>query len=349
MKNLKHQIGKHLSCLGIAAAMLFGITSCDMMTDDYSECTLRVAFKYDMNMKFADAFEHEVSSVTLYAYDKSGKLAYTKTESVKSIIDRGGYMEVDDITPGEYTLKVWAEGEERYADSWIYGASGTSKENTSDKGSLTDNTCKMNRSEREVKHELTSLYYGEVTNADLTHKSSDNSKNTVTVPLIKDTNYIRVVLQNASGEKINADDFTFKIEDDNTSMSYDNSLIPGDSVTYYAWSKYDGAVGDETEGGAQTSMSAVVAEFTVGRLTTGTSPQLKVYDKEGTLRFSVPVTDYALLVKGEYNKKMDDQEYLDRCDEYNFIFFIDDSSNWIRAQILVHSWRVVINNTHLGS
>ena len=52
-----------------------------------------------------------------------------------------------------------------------------------------------------------------------------------------------------------------------------------------------------------------------------------------------------LLVKGNYNKGMTDQEYLDRQHEYNFVFFIDDNHNWLAAQIYINSWRVVLNNT----
>jgi hypothetical protein len=41
---------------------------------------------------------------------------------------------------------------------------------------------------------------------------------------------------------------------------------------------------------------------------------------------------------------MEDQEYLDRQDEYNMTFFLDESGNWISSSIIVNSWRVVLNN-----
>ena len=71
---------------------------------------------------------------------------------MKDIENRGGYMSVNELTPGHYTLKVWAEGEERYADSYIYG-----EPNSQDISSL---TCRINRSECIVDHDLTSLYHG---------------------------------------------------------------------------------------------------------------------------------------------------------------------------------------------
>ena len=79
----------------------------------------------------------------------------------------------------------------------------------------------------------------------------------------------------------------------------------------------------------------------------GTHPRLTVRNTEGKTVLSIPFTDYALLVKGNYNRKMTDQEYLDRQDEYNFIFFLDSNQNWLSASIIVNSWRVVLNNTDL--
>ena len=59
--------------------------------------------------------------------------------------------------------------------------------------------------------------------------------------------------------------------------------------------------------------SAAIAELTVPRLVKGQELRLTVTDKEtGRTVFSIPLIDYALLVKGFYNRDMDDQEYLDR-------------------------------------
>ena len=63
--------------------------------------------------------------------------------------------------------------------------------------------------------------------------------------------------------------------------------------------------------------------------------------------FSIPLVDYALLVKGRYNEAMDDQEYLDRQDEYNMTFFLDEKDQWYDAYIYIESWMVVLQNTGL--
>ena len=97
-----------------------------------------------------------------------------------------------------------------------------------------------------------------------------------------------------------------------------------------------------------TQVSAVVAEMTVNRLLASKHPRLKVYNNlNKKMVFSIPLIDYALLVKGNYNKEMTDQEYLDRQDDYSFIFFVDDHLDWLSATIYVNSWRVVLQNVDM--
>ena len=67
----------------------------------------------------------------------------------------------------------------------------------------------------------------------------------------------------------------------------------------------------------------------------------------GKTVLSIPLIDYALLVKGFYNRDMDDQEYLDRQDVYDMVFFLDESDRWLDAYIYINSWKVVMQNSEL--
>ena len=316
----------------LSALLLVLLSSCSLMHDDLSQCRreLRVSFRYDMNMKFADAFANEVKRVTLYAYAADGSLAMQKTESARAITARGGYMTLDGLAPAHYRLIAWAEGEQRHADSYDYGTPSSTA------SSADVLTCRIRRSTRDISHDLTPLYHGLLTDADLT--MSGYGVKSVTMPLTKDTNVIRVVLQNASGKRLSKDDFSFSIDDDNSWLACDNSPLSDDSITYRPWSVYDGTAGDTLS----TAVSAVVAETTVNRLFTSKSPRLQVRNNHnGKTVFNIPLIDYILLVKGNYHRAMSDQEYLDRQDEYDFVFFLDDNRNWLSASILVNSWRVV--------
>ena len=80
----------------------------------------------------------------------------------------------------------------------------------------------------------------------------------------------------------------------------------------------------------------------------GHRPRLHIRNREtGATVLSIPLIDYALLVKGHYNKDIPDQEYLDRQDEYNMVFFLDKNENWANSFIYLNSWKVVLQNTDL--
>lgn len=194
--------------------------------------------------------------------------------------------------------------------------------------------------------------------------NDDGGEYTYVMPLTKDTNVFRVVLQHLSGEDINADDFVFSIEDRNGWMAHDNSLINDEPITYRAWSTYSGEAGVDvlTKSGvdvmpevgnrAVTTVKAAVAELTVSRLVKRdwnlySRPMLTIHTTEGKLVVSIPVIDYALLVRGECNRNMSEQEFLDRADEYNMTFFLDEDNKWVSTVIQILSWKVVRSNVDI--
>ena len=90
--------------------------------------------------------------------------------------------------------------------------------------------------------------------------------------------------------------------------------------------------------------------MSTGRLVwdNGTPAILSVTNNEtGQVVLSIPLMDYALLVKGYYNRDMPDQEYLDRQDEYNLTFFLDENNRWVSSTIIINSWRVVLSEEEL--
>jgi hypothetical protein len=177
---------------------------------------------------------------------------------------------------------------------------------------------------------------------------------TETMSLTKDTNNVRVILQHLSGVDVDKDLFRFEITDVNGALDYDNSLMEDEVLTYSPWSVVAGSAGVGSgdiyaSTRAQTSVSVALAEFTVSRLMTSTNPMLSIYNVEDNDRLvlSIPLKDYALLVKGNYNRQMDDQEYLDRQDEYNLTFFLDEFGNWATSMIIINSWSVVLNQSEI--
>lgn len=327
------------SYIGMIGAMMafiiMGATFSSCIYDDTDDCRteLRIRFKYDYNMKFADAFAHEVKTVHLYAYDESGKLALEKTATVSG---EGYTMNVNELkTDTKYNFVVWAEGENR-GDSYDFGSSATE----------TGLTAKVKRTDAKVTTDLTPLFHGRVTGASFAAKYGTTQ--TVDIPLVKDTKNIKLVLQEQDGTKqLDPNDFIMEITDDNGFLNYDNSLLSDETLSYSPWSVTAGQAGADngvsTKAARETVLSVIVSEFTTNRLVAdGHKPRLTVWNKNKTDKpvFSIPLIDYILLVKGNYNRDMSDQEYIDRQDTYDMVFIIDNG-HWLSSYIYINSWRVV--------
>lgn len=65
--------------------------------------------------------------------------------------------------------------------------------------------------------------------------------------------------------------------------------------------------------------------------------------KENRTVLQIPINEYALLVKGYEYADLSDQEYLDRQDQYNMTFFLDESGHWIKANIIINNWHIIRN------
>lgn len=92
--------------IGIAALSV-GLYACDWIHDDSLPlCEFRLYFKYDYNMKFADAFQHEVDFVTLFFCDQEGNFLFQRRIE-KSELDERNSIALD-MEPGTYQVVTWA-------------------------------------------------------------------------------------------------------------------------------------------------------------------------------------------------------------------------------------------------
>lgn len=328
---MKHRASQMVTAATFAIAAMT-MAACGIY-DDQDDCQLdlQLRLKYDYNMLFADAFAHEVKTARVYAYDPSGALAMSKTIDTsdgKQTIDASELA-----TDVDYDFLVWAEGED-HGDSYDFGSA--SQETSASAKLLRDG-------DNAIASDITPLFHGRLTSQKFEKKY--NTTQTIEIPLVKDTKNIKVVLQEIDGEgSISPNDFTMTITDNNGYLDYDNSLKADDQLTYYPWSTYNGEAGvDEGD----TKVAALVAEFSINRLVKEShSPRLTVKNNVGETVLSIPLIDYALLVKGNYNSSMSDQEYLDRQDSYDLVFFISQG-RWLNSVIYINSWRVVLQGADI--
>lgn len=341
----------HKTNLRIVAILLSALSlgSCSgLMYDEEGDCDphYKARFIFDMNMLYADAFSKEVNSVTLYLLDPAtGNIVWQKSERGDRLREDGYLMDLD-VAPGSYQLLAWCgEGlDEHFTIS-------------SDASHYSHLTCTLNREYESraagasavSRKDLKRLYHGKT---DVKVFPEDEGTYIYNVELVKNTNDVNIVLQHLSGEIVK-DGFTFTVTDANGSMDWDNSIMPDEEITYYAWQTMAGTAGIEypeaNDVPVITSMSACVANLTVGRLMADrrNDMRVRIYNPAGEKIVDIPLIQYALLVRGRYEQSMTEQEYLDRQDKYDLVFFIDEGNRWADSYIYINSWMVVRQTSDL--
>lgn len=300
-----------------------------------------IEFKYDYNMKYADAFANEVKSVSLFVFDQNDILVESVTIADEERLKAADFAIPLELESGEYELVAWAGlNNETSFDLLADVEVGKTKREELQVALKTTN-------DKRVAADLEPLYHGAMT----LNYTAEPGTYTETMSLVKDTNVVRILLQQMS-DGIVADKFRYEITADNGLLDWNNDVIASGELTYEPWSVTTGTADVAPDYGTNATradqVSVAIAEFTINRMIDGQSSILTIYNiEENEPVLSIPVADYALLVKGYYNSNMSNQEYLDRQDEYNMTFFLDEDGDWLSASIIVNSWRVVLNNDTL--
>lgn len=321
---------RHLSNICISLLSAVALTGC--ITDDFAECPNEYELKiiFDRNMLFADAFASQVKSVDIKVFDsETGREVY-------SFADQGAALESPDyrvslpVPPGSYDILCWAG----MAEGNSFGYADPTADFLEHQNVLlnTDNGISSRR--------LDNLYHGLSRGVTFVDNNTIGSTQvqTATMYLTKDTNRVYVMLLNLDGTQMRESDFTFSISSANAEMDYENSVAAARKVTYQPWSV--SPILSETDNSASPLQSALAAEFSVARLTDGSSSRLDVHRvADGERIISIPLERNLLLYKGEYYSFMSDQEFLDRQDDYVVTFILDKNNNWDRAaMIYINNW-----------
>jgi len=338
----------------LACLLAFSSCSNSWLYEEEGDCSVyyRLKFRYDMNLKWADAFANEVTSIHLYAFDKSGLLAWQKAEQIVPGTAEN-YSMLLDLPAGDYKLLAWCglqnDGEHDESFSVPEARVGETR--------MEQLQCALNRQHDESgaysNEHLYRLFHGVLDVA--LPVNDDGGSYEYTMSLIKNTNHIRVILQHLSGVDVNKDDFIFRIDDENGLMAYDNELLEDENINYRPWDvqNVEAGIGMDGNRAVHANVKGLVADFTVGRLieTHREKMILAIDTKDGKKVARIPVMDYALMGKEyyekEYNYPMDKREFLDRLDECVMTLFLDENNNWVSSVIQILSWRVVLSNVEV--
>lgn len=329
------------------------LTSCDsMIYDDEGDCDpyYKVRFVYDRNLKYTDAFAAEVNEVTLYIVDTDGNIVWQKHEAGDELKTGSYLMDVEGVAPGTYSLIAWC-GSGHTTDFSIPESATKHTHLQATLGGRSAHDEGWNFAGSAVRSNFRDLYHGKL--MDVTFPDTQGT-HVYEISLTKDTNDVHVVLQHLSGDPVDETQFLFTIEEESGLMDWDNTVLPDEPLRFYAHTVRSGSAGVDVpdytgdgQGGrsrAITNVSCAVADLQVSRITPQQRNFVRIYrNDDHSLVASIPIADYATMTKGEH-AKLSDADYLDYCDDYSMVLFLDDNGRWFDTTIYINSWKVVINH-----
>lgn len=331
MERLKRSRGAWWT--GIACIVLLSVafSACEKIYDNLEACPHGVSlrFVYDYNMLFSNAFPKEVDCLTLYVYDEEENYVATHVVTEEALLQDEDWRMQLELSEGTYHFVV-------------YGGMACGKRSfgpVSEPDTLSLSTDLRTRLDAECltdpdRKNLHGFYWGE-----LTLSTADLFREGV-VKMMKNTNNIRIVLQDVNGGSEHGDDFTFEIMDDNTLFGPDNDLISAGNVTYTPWRQGDAPIG-MVHGNAITG---AFAELSTSRLMTKNEPHLVVRNKvSGQDVIDIPLLNYLMLLRSDLYADWDEQEFLDRQSTWEMLFLLDNN-RWVRTYIKINDWTVRVND-----
>ncbi|MDE5785821.1 MAG: FimB/Mfa2 family fimbrial subunit [Duncaniella sp.] len=322
------------------------LTGCSsFIYDDLPECPaqLNVKFQFNYTLDRGEVlgrdFADQIRSVNVWAFDQDGKFVWSGSAYGEPLASPDFQLETS-LGEGIYDFVAWC-GLHENTDFSLDTYTPSSKEELE---------VKLNTMEKDGLNESSShfksLYYG--TKSRVEHKVNPYAPSitSVTIPLIKDTNDIAVMLVNEDGTVLDEKDFTVTFTYADSWLGWNNA-VKGDSpaVTYTPWSTL---YGDTTKGRAdgdddQPVRSTLLYEMSVSRLIKGGDAYLDIVrNTDGERIIHLPLIEYFLYAKGNRFDQYGDQEYLDRRSDYSALFFIDNDLGWyVAAGIYINGWAVV--------
>lgn len=331
------------TCLLALAAIMLTITaaSCRKMLYEYEgDCDprYRVHFRYTRNILNTDAFGSQVSRVSLYLFDKQGNLVYRTTRQRALTADNDFYIEVD-VEPGVYDMLVWCEGEPLTGDPVSFLIGGGENPASIDELSA---TLPLEGREPQLYsgRDITRLYHGIATGVEFPDTFGDID--IAPIDLTRDTNHLTLQILNTDGTTIDPSNLSVELEAENSCLNYLNLPVGERKFVYTPWSQKPVNADIADESGRAGAGNGVQFEITTGRLIADMPQRLTIrrVDTGGTV-IEIPLIEYLLLVRSEYEVATSNQDYLDRYDDYSMVFFMQGGYNWIKSRVLINGWRRV--------
>lgn len=311
-----------------------------------------VKFVFDKNMQFTDGFSQKVNSVDLYVFNTSGTFITRYHEEGVALKDPNYLMELTDLPAGNYEFIAWC-GLANNNGHFTVPADGQISRNNN---VICTMATKADATHPAYQNQnLAPLFHGRKTDAKYVEKTTE--KQIETVYLTKNTNNVNITLQHKEGLEFAKDRFVVTMHDANDVMRHDNEMHPDVQTVQYR--PYRTVMGNAAIGKAARKTRADAAttvgnfmqvELATARLMKANNPIITVVDTEtGKTVFSIPLIKWALQLRSSNYKGMEEQEYLDREDNFNLMLWLDSNKQdgWFGAEIEIKDWHVVDDTTTL--
>lgn len=361
----KHIIQKSLLAMMAAAALV----SCDMMTEDLSDCPagLYVNFVYDYNIQRADMFKDHVGAIQLYVYDESDALVAQRT-IVGDPLSKYGFcchFTEQELAPNhQYRLRALAMQKDMATSATHQLPQLAIGSSLSD----IQVALRINGLQPAVQpldtlwYSLTTLQAAEVNQPAATkyHQLRDGSIETnglervslvkgeptyATVSLIRDTKHLNISLRELDHpELLNHEDYEVFILDRNTALDFKNDVMANaDSVIYRPYAQWtttfnaNGTAADERSAHYDLTFNRLI--YNAEKV--DSNALLCIRKKtDGTMVAAVNLP--YILSEGRTAYEIysyQPQEYLDREYDYRLEFFLKgDRWQYVSVCIDVLSW-----------
>ncbi|MDH6358690.1 FimB/Mfa2 family fimbrial subunit [Parabacteroides sp. PF5-9] len=225
MKSIKNILSKLNNSISLVMA-LFVLSGC--VNDDLSLCGVSIKYTYTQNLDAEDKFVDYVDRVDLFVFDDKDRYVgrfYETGEIVKS----PSFAMPLTLLEGDYTLIAWGNLNEDYLLSEFEPGVTT----------LHEAQLSLDRENSTVDRQLAApLYFGML---ETNIKVDKIGKQIITIDMMQDTKYIKVVCLNLplEDEYVSKDEYTCTITSRNGDYKFDNSITGNDRLLYIPESEAD--------------------------------------------------------------------------------------------------------------
>lgn len=308
--------------IGLLCAV-FLCNACSWVDDDLSDCPSGcwVRLSYTYNMLDVDAAATQVKDVTVFVLDKDSNCVARQEVDSLAFHQNNCMIKMPSLPAGEYSFLVWA------------GLADTNYQYTPLSLSLSRDDA------GEQSNRLSALFHGRLDGA----KVMSDEYMVFEIPLTKNTNTMSCILQSQSRVRLGGDEFTLKLTSCNGLIDHQNQPCDSISTCYRPFLQ---------EAMEMEGLQVVHMGMNTLRMMPGDDTQLTLWhNPTGDQIFSIPLSQYLLLSRNAHSATMGEQEYLDRQDQYNLIFFLTPTQDPLKPYacftMQVNNWMIRLNDTGL--